>query len=132
MVTDIVEAALATEFQGEVISTEELLAQVDILNENWKSEGFNVSEDTVTVSSLYTEALYPSLDVRECSNLCGDLVCEYDLKIQSVDYKWACTYIALNCTQAKITRANLQEIVPKRCYNRGPRPGKSNADDVLM
>ena len=76
---------------------------------------------------MEAEALYPNLDVDQCSRLCGQIITESQMSISGVDYKWAGLYIALNSTQQEVNRDNLDSLVPVRRYRQGPRPGISNA-----
>ena len=82
------------------------------MNARWKSEGRQVTEDNITVMSLDAEALYPSLDVKQCSKLCGELIENSELLVRGVDYKWASLYVALNMTQIEVNREGLQGLVP--------------------
>ena len=59
-VTDVVEAALATGFQTEVISTEEKMKKIDDVKSKWRTEETNVTEDNVSIVSLDAVSLYPS------------------------------------------------------------------------
>ena len=84
--------------------------------------------EDVTVCSLDAEALYPSLDAIACAKLCGKLVAEASLNIVGVDYVWAGLYIALNCTQGDVYTSGLDDIIPYRRFNHGPRPGIDNVN----
>ena len=97
-VTKILESSLESQETFEVISTEEMLAKIDPVNQNWQETGSVPNPEDVTVASLDAEALYPSLDVQQCSKLCGQLIRDSQMSISGVDYKWAGLYVALNCT----------------------------------
>ena len=99
---------MTIDLQSEVISTEEMLAKIDGINEKWRLEGSKVTTETITAESLAAESLYQSLDVKQCSKLYGDVVRESELRVQRVDYKLAETNIALNSSLEEITREELQ------------------------
>ena len=101
-VTNLVDSAMAIHPQHEVLSGEEMRSKIDKVNEDWHEEGVEYSEEEITVSSLNTEALYPSLDAKKCIKLCGDLIEESGLQIYGVDYTWASTYIAMACEQHEV------------------------------
>ena len=80
-VSDILESTLATMESSEVISTEDLMSHVDMLNEKWAKDKFKVERGEIFIGSLDATALYPSLLTKKCAKLCGQLVSESDLEI---------------------------------------------------
>ena len=88
-VAQILEATLGSGEQSEVISTEDLLSEIDRLNENWKAQGRVIGQDEIFVGSLDAAALYPSLDVAKCSRMCAERIMETQLEFEGVDYEWA-------------------------------------------
>ena len=128
-VTSLIDAALDTGEGHEVISTEEMLAKIDKVNKEMEDLEEQPEEEDICVFSLDAEALYPSLDTRQCSRLCGKLVQESKLEVSGIDYKWASMYIALTCTQAEINQCSLEDVVPVRRYRTGARPQVENVSD---
>ena len=93
-----------------------------------KGKGGAPAIKDVTVCSLDAEALYPSLDAKACSKLCGKLEEEANMHILGVDYVWAGLYKALNCTQGEVYTSELDGIIPHRRFKNGPTPGIDNVN----
>ena len=121
-VSEILEAGMECRENSEVISTEDLLHEVDELNREWREKGVNMEQNEVFVGSLDATALYPSLDVQRCGQLFGQMIQESKLEFRGVDYKWAAIYIALNCKPWEITRWKMNHLVPSRRFKGGQRP----------
>ena len=78
----------------EVISSEEMLAYVDELNEVLADVG--APEDGICIGSLDVKALYPSLVISACAKICKEKFLESPAKFEDTDMKWASIYLALN------------------------------------
>ena len=55
---------------AEVISNEELLAKFNRINVVLKDARMRIDLKKSMIASLDTEGLYPSLDAKECSEMC--------------------------------------------------------------
>ena len=47
-------------------------------------------------------ALYPSLKIKRCAEICNQEVLESKVTFDGVDYRWAAQYLALSYTQHQI------------------------------
>ena len=96
-------------------STEELLAEVNMLNER------GITNRHI-VGSMDVEALYPSLDIDFTVEKVCELLLESDVNIKGVDYKEVGLYLSLVKTDEELRMLGLHEVCPKRRSRRGPRP----------
>ena len=79
--------------EKEVLSCEDLLAQVDALVDRLEREKKDTSR--LFIGSLDAKALYPSLDINRSSKIVADRMLNSDLKIDGVNWTLAAKYIAL-------------------------------------
>ena len=96
-------------------STEELLAEVDILNER------GITNRHI-VGSMDVEALYPSLDIDFTIEKVCELLYDSKVDIEGIDYKELSLYLSLVKTDEELQTLGIQEVCPKRRSRRGPRP----------
>ena len=111
-IADIVEAAKDARGTEECISTEDLLSVIDSVSEKILEE--NLNDDELFIGSLDAEALYPSLEIDKCSKICAEMVASSGLKIDGLDYKWACKYVALALDPKEVLKRELQDIIPRK------------------
>ena len=95
-VSDILDAAGNRSSRDEAISTEEMLSNIDDLTK--KLEVTPEPEHGMFVGSLDAVALYPSIEVRDASQLVAKRVAESKLIFDGVNWRRATTYVALNNT----------------------------------
>ena len=127
----ILEAGIECKEHSEVISTEDLLNQIDRLNKGWRESGTQIDQDEIFVGSLDAAALYPSLDVTRCSKMCGEMIRNSPVTFEGVDYEWASLYIALNTKPREITRWRMNSIIPSRRFTGGRPPGITGVKDPM-
>ena len=131
-VSSILDAVIDNEEeQGEAISTEDLLSQVDALNSNWETRGEKRTSRNTFLGSLDATALYPSLDNKKVAKLCGEMVRESTLKFEGIDWKWASLYVALNSKPWQIISWRMTDIIPKRRFKQGQQPTIRGASDPM-
>ena len=97
-------------------STEELLAEVDIIN-NEES-----IDNSYIVGSIDVEALYPSLDIEFTVDKVCEMLYDSEVRIEGVDYKELGLYLSLTKTDAELQEMGVAPACPKRRARRGPRP----------
>ena len=131
-VSDVLEAVLDSETENhEAISTEDMLPEIDRLNQKWIEEGKKVDPKDIFIGSLDAEALYPSLDTKKCARMCGKLFEESPLELKGIDYEWASLYIALNSKPWQIRSWRMGDIIPRRRFKSGQRPGITGCMDPM-
>ena len=119
VVSDILAAVNnADEHTDECNSTEEMLYHLGEAAREVAKKG-----KKVVVASEDADALYPNLDIIQSAKICGEAVRESKLNFDGVDYVWAGKYLAMTCSPVEIAESGLSEVVPKRKYKRGTRPG---------
>ena len=96
-------------------STEELLAEVDVVN----AEGI---DNTFIVGSMDVEALYPSLDIAFTVEKVCEVLHDSKVNIEGVDYKDLGLYLSLVKTDEELQTLGIHNVCPKRRSRRGPRP----------
>ena len=50
------------------------------------------------------------------------MVAESGLKIEGLDYKWACKYVALAMKPEEVRKRGLQDIIPRKIAKKGKDP----------
>ena len=124
ILADILQAALLSfPNQQECLSTEEMLAKVDLANEVIRSKGVDVC-----VGSGDVVGLYPSLQHAHSSKLCGELIVACPATFKNVDYNMAAIFVATNCDKDEIKAAGLSKVVPARRHARGHAPTASTPE----
>ena len=131
-VSSLLEASVDSQEQSESISTEDLMNKIDQLNEEWEKQGIKWGKGELFVGSLDATALYPSLDVRQCSKLCGEMLRESPLKVEGIDYTWAAMYVALTSEQWQINSWKMDHIIPYRRHINGSQPGITGVTDPMV
>ena len=101
-ISQILDAVSQSLESDEVISSEELLAFVDEVNELLGEKG--LPEEGLCVGSLDVKALYPSLVIKECAKLCREVFLESPVELEDIDPRWAAIYVALNLKPHEIIR----------------------------
>ena len=119
-ISDIIDAAIEVRGTSESISTEDLLSLIDSMAGKIRDD--NLEMDDLFIGSLDVEALYPSLEINQCSKLCGEMVSESGLKFEGVDWVWVAKYVALCWTREEVNRRELGELVPYKKSKRGFKP----------
>ena len=118
--SDILDAASDSLKTKEVISSEDMLAKVDNLNEILKNR--ETPRDGYFVGSLDVKALYPSLDTKECSKIAGRRVVRSGLRFDGMNWDWATVYVALCMSEKEIREEKMEDVLPKRKAKQGTRP----------
>ena len=86
--------------------------------------------ERIQVVGSDVEALYPSLEAVEVAQIVYQAILETDVKFVGVDYQEACRMIALTSTEQECCLGPLRNVIPKRRYVKGTRPGITGADPL--
>ena len=97
---------------AECTSREDYISRIEDLNKEIR-EG-EIDSSKLMVGSLDVEALYPSIRVKEATEIIRKKMENTDVKVDGVDYRWALIYLKLTCTKAEIVDNNLQGILPRK------------------
>ena len=89
----------------EVISTEELCHEIDVVNDRIKQDG---------LTSKDAEAFYPNLDVDVAANEAKLEIRESELEIKGLDTEELALFLACTMTQEEIDQEGLANVVHKR------------------
>ena len=81
---------------AEVISTKEFLSRVEDLKKKVRRR--EVDQDQLVLSSLYVEALNPSIDTKLAAKIIKERVKKSDLVFNGIDWRWVVIYLALTMT----------------------------------
>ena len=107
-------------------STEDVKAGIQDVNEMINRNGmragpFQQAGNLVT-SSLDFDAYFPSLDIEKCATLAEETIANSNVNI-NCDPNELALFIACSQSEESIEKAGLQQVVHKRRFNRGARPG---------
>ena len=121
ILADVIEGALQSlPNQSECISTEDMLARIDLANNTVRERGIDIC-----VGSGDAVALYPSLRHKESASLCAQLIRDCPAKIDNVDLQVAAVFVATYSTDNEIIKAGLNKVIPRRKYHMGKKPTPS-------
>ena len=114
------------ERRTEVGSTEELCAEIKAANDRIEKEGVQRGrfqrDGSLIVGSKDVEAHYPNIDVEVAAEELKQEIQHSNLEVE-VDTVELALYLASTMCPEEIEREGLVEVVHKRRFNRGPRPG---------
>merc|ERR1711954_257178 len=79
-----------------------------------------LDQEDVFLGPLDAEALYPSLEMKACSQICAKLVAESGLQFEGIDWEWACIFVALSMEEDEFVRRSLNDVIPRRRSRKGP------------
>ena len=120
MLSTILEAVSSSLGGDEVISGEELRSMLDdVALEIRDSER---GQHGLCVGSVDVNALYPSLEIKQCAKICAERVRRSPLKFEDIDYHWATVYLALNMSREEVIREDMGMLVPIRRATQGKDP----------
>ena len=63
------------------------------------------------------------MDRNRVAKECNRRLRESNIKFEGINYKWAGKYLAMTMKEEEIEKEGLSELVPKRRYKMGSRPG---------
>ena len=110
----------------EVISTEDYLNRLTECNkkieEEWK-EG-----EELTHIGADAKALFPSLSAERSARIVREVAMESELEFVGMDYKAAAMLVKYGMDPSEIRTLGLENIVPRRRYNRGRKPGVTSKE----
>ena len=122
----------AEERGSECRSTEDMLSSLEDLNQELAQEmedtNSDCSKEEIIVGSMDVKSLYPSIDIEEATQTVKRLVTKYYHTMENINAKEAARYLALALTEDRVEKLGLEEILPARKTNRGPRPGISSPE----
>ena len=111
----------------EVISTEELCHEIDVVNDRIKQDGLKSGpfqgDGHLVIGSKDAEAFYPDLDVDVAANEAKLEIRESELEIKGLDTEELALFLACTMTQEEIDQEGLANVVHKRRNKKRPRPG---------
>ena len=96
-------------------STEDLIAQIAEVNNG------EVDKEWI-VCSLDVEALYPSLDIKECANVIEQKLLKSSYLIKGLNWTEIALYLKFHLTDEEINENDLEEFCPTRLCKRGRQP----------
>ena len=104
-------------------STEELIQAIDTLNEG------EVDKDWI-VCSLDVEALYPSLDIKECGRVIEQKLMASNFQIEGYNWVETALYLKYHLTEKEIIELRLSDYCPTKSTTKGRPPifTKSGSD----
>ena len=76
----------------------------------------------LVTASLYFNAYFPSLDLEKCAILAEERIANSNVEIFCDTYELS-LFIACSQTEDNIKQAGLKNVVHRRRFNRGTRPG---------
>ena len=113
----------AAEAETECDSTEEMCRGIEIANRKVHDNTIqNTTNNTVVLGSMDAIALYPSLRLDQALAICLEMALETDLTVEGADWREMMKYIAVMMPEKEIEKAGMNEFVPRRYTNRGPKP----------
>ena len=74
------------------------------------------------------EALYPSIEIERTSVALGEMMEETEVEYENIDYETAARFIASNTAESTITKWGMADIIPRRRFSKGVRPGPTTAE----
>ena len=124
IVSDILEP-LARNMEGneEFISTEDALAFVDALNNDFKNKELTKAQVEAVLTASDAEALYPSLDAYECAKVVREEVAKMDFNMDGFNWKEMARYLAMTSEGWQWRQWCVRDLIPWRRYSKGPSPG---------
>ena len=115
------------ENRTEVISTEELCHETEVVNERIKKDGLMTGpfqrNGHLVIGSKDAEAFYPNLDMDVVANEAKLEIMESKLEVKGLDTEELALFLACSMTQEEIDQEGLSHVVHKRRNKKGPRPG---------
>ena len=107
------------------LSTEEMLAEIDRVNQN--NDG-----NEIIIGSADEKALYPSLDIDFTIAKVCEIIFESSLRFEGLWYEEIALYVAVHRTPDDLRTLQLDEVCPTRTTNRGTKPTvKSLATSII-
>ena len=88
-----------------------------------------VHELDLCIGSLDVKALYPSLDIPKCGQICRERVMVSEVEFCGVEYRWATHYLALALSEKGVILQELSHLVPRSRFVNGPKPGSKRILD---
>ena len=125
--SDVLVAIIGRRKKKGVKSTEEMLNCLEKASITIKEKGRNV-----VIASMDVVGLYPNLEIEKSARMCGKAGEESDIEIIDGNWEWAVRYVTLNMSATEIVREGLYDILPRRKWKNGTRPGVSNEDLKVM
>ena len=111
----------------EVISTEELCHETELVNDRIKKDGPKTGpfqrNGNLVIGSKDAEAFYPNSDIDVAANEAKLEIMESELEIKGLDTEELALFLACTMTQEEIDQEGLTHVVHKRRNKKGPRPG---------
>ena len=96
-------------------STQELMSEINNLNKG------NIDKEWI-ICSLDVEALYPSLDMKECARVIEEQLNQSDFKIEGLKWTEIALYLRYHMTDEEIKELELDKFVPDRTTKIGRPP----------
>ena len=131
ILSEIVESlSQSVEDSGEVISTEDLISKIEEYNAKIRSG--EISDEELILLGIDAVALFPSLDPEQTAKEVREEFVRSEMVLDPEVWKWEelVTYVAMNHTQEEIDKLGLSQVIPRRKFAKGVRPGVTS-DDAL-
>ena len=115
---------IADEVEGDksVASTEEMIAILRKVNKSTKETNIEGRKD-ICIGSMDVRALYPSITKAWVKKILKLQIMNTQVTFKNVNWNEAALYIAISFTPDEIDAEGLEEVVHKRRFSRGQKPG---------
>ena len=98
-----------------------MLARIEEINKQLEK-----NEEKVVLASQDVVGLYPNLSITEAAAEVGRAVEESSIEFKNVDMEWVVKTIAMGSTETELVEWGIIDLIPKRRYVGGSRPGLSS------